>query len=236
MVPASGIPATATRLIAWRIPMKRLSRFLVLAVLGIALVPTAAHAQFLFPLGGFGLGGFGGFGGWPFGGYGYGGWPGYGFGGMPYGYGGFGPNPYLIGRANGLGGWGAYPQATTYITPVVYTVTTPSSTYQRDVPTEPRMRPAVWPAIPYRNAPATDARAFLDLRVPSESAEVSLNGVPMQQSGTNRHFMTPPLAPGKYTFDVRVSWRDAAGKQMTRTRQVEVRPGESQTLDFRTGL
>src|SRR5947209_2430991 len=107
--------------------MSRLSRFLVIAVLGIALVPTAAHAQFfLFPGGGFGggLGGFGGFGGMPY----YGG-----YGGFPYGYGG------------GFPGYVTGPSYYTTVTPIVYTVTTPSSGYIRDVPVEPRMRPAVWP-------------------------------------------------------------------------------------------
>lgn len=203
--------------------MSRLSRYLVIAVLGIALLPTAARAQFVaLPLSGFGNSG------WPFfGNYGY---PG--FGGLGYGFGG---NPYYTGLANGMGGWGYYPPSFTFVTPVVYSVTTPASGYQREVPVEPRMRPAVWPAIPYREAPRSDARARLDVRVPSESAQVSLNGVTMTQTGIDRHYVTPPLEPGSYTFDVRVSWRDASGKEMMRTRQVEVRPGENQSVDFITG-
>jgi uncharacterized protein (TIGR03000 family) len=205
--------------------MSRLSRFLIVAVLGIALMPTAANAQFFgfgYPFGGYGFGG-------PYGGYG-------GFGGLPYGGAWPGGWPY-IGMANGYGGgWGAYPASYTVTTPVVIIASTPASTYRRDVPVEPRVRPAVWPAIPYRAAPRTDARAELDLRVPAESAEVSLNGVPMrQQSGINRRFVTPVLEPGTYTFDVRVSWRDANGKEVTRTRQVEVRPGEKETIDFTGG-
>lgn len=206
--------------------MSRLSRILVLAVLGIALIPATAHAQFF---GGFGwpYGGYGGFGGWPFGGYGgYGSFGGYPLGGFmsPFGYGG--------------GGWGMVTgpsfYSTSFMVPVMYTVSTPSSGYQRDVPVEPQMRPAVWPAIPYRDSPRTDARARLDVRVPSASAEVSLNGVAMQQTGIDRHYMTPPLAPGAYTFDVRVSWRDSAGKQVSEARKVEVRPGESQVVNFIT--
>jgi len=206
--------------------MNRLSRWLVVAVLGIALMPTAARAQFFgygFPFGGYGFGGYGyGFSGYPFGGYGYGGWPyGLGWGGYP------------------MGGWGgnvtgpSYYWTTSYMTPIVYTVSTPSSGYFRDVPVEPQLRPAVWPAIPYRDTPRSDARARLDVRVPAESAEVWLDGVPMrEQSGIDRHYITPRLAPGTYRFDIRVSWRDTAGKEVTRTQQVEVQPGEMQTVSF----
>ena len=212
--------------------MSRLSRFLAIAVLGIALVPTVAHAQIVaLPLGGFGNYGWPFFGGYP----GFGGNPGFGGLGGFGGFGGMGYNPYLRGMANGYGGWGFYPPTYNIVSPVIYSVTTPSSGYQRDVPVEPRMRPAVWPAIPYRNAPRTETRATLDLHVPTVAAEVSLNGVTMQQTGIERHFVTPPLESGTYTFDVRVRWRDAAGKEMTRTRQIAVRPGERQTVDFQTG-
>ncbi len=133
--------------------MSRLSRLLVIAVLGIALGPTAAHAQFVaLPLGGFGNYGWPFFGGYP----GYGGWPG--FGGLGFGgYGMGGGYPY------GYGGWPGYVSgpsyfSTSYMMPVVYTVSTPTSGYRRETPVTPEIRPTVWPAIPYRDAPTTDAR------------------------------------------------------------------------------
>jgi uncharacterized protein (TIGR03000 family) len=216
--------------------MNRLSRYLALAALGLALIPAAAQAQFFggtrFGFGGFGggygFGGMPGFGAWPNGGWPNGGWP-YGTGlngGWPYG--GFAFAPPFVGT-------------TTLVTPITFTVSTPRSAYERDVPVDPRMRPAVWPAIPYRDAPgdvtgasATQdaSQARIDVRVPVASAEVSFDGTPMRQSGLERQFVTPSLAPGTYSFEIRASWRDTAGKQVTRSKRIEVRPGGSQSVDF----
>ncbi len=156
-------------------------------------------------------------GGYPYGGYG--GWGGYG---MPYG--GYG-TPY-----GGYGGWAPYFYGGSYVTPVILTYSTPAAEVA------PRMRPTLWPAIPYRDTPAQGSTAMIDVRVPSPGAEVWFDGVRMQQSGSDRHFVTPPLDPGAtYTFEVRASWNDPSGKTQTRTRQVEVRAGGQQTIDFVAG-
>jgi uncharacterized protein (TIGR03000 family) len=199
--------------------MNTLRSSLALAALTALLAPATAHAQFgLYPWGGYGFGGFS-----PYG-YGYGGYSPYGYGGWGYPWGGgfvTGPRYFYS---------GAYiPPVVAYSTPAVGYVAETAST-------PPRMRPTVNPAIPYRDEAVGDSRAHLDVRVPTASAELWFDGVRMQQSGLDRSFVTPPLQPGSaYTFELRVSWLDAAGKQQTRTRRVDVRAGEQQSVDFLSG-
>jgi uncharacterized protein (TIGR03000 family) len=189
--------------------VKTLSSYLALATLAALLIPANANAQFFGTGSPFGFG-VGGWGGWPYGGYG--GWPYGGYGGWPYG--GFmsGPQYFYSGA---------------YVPPIVYTVSTPAADLA------PRMRPAVWPAIAFRDAPVQGGKAFIDVRVPTATAQVWFDGVLMRQSGVERHFVTPPLTPGEmYAFEIRASWRDVAGKELTRTRRVDVRAGEQQVVDF----
>jgi uncharacterized protein (TIGR03000 family) len=196
----------------------------MLALVATALVPAAAHAQSFGGVGygrwGNPYGAWGGYGGWG-GGYPYGGWGG----GYPYG-GGYGGYPY--------GGWG-YPPSSTTIAPIVYSVTGNTG----DLPA--RARPALWPAIPYRDregsiTPASttsSTQAQIDVRVPTASAEVFFDGVEMKQGGTDRHFVTPALDAGStYTFEIRARWRDAGGKEVTRTRSLDLRAGDTRSVDF----
>jgi uncharacterized protein (TIGR03000 family) len=200
--------------------MKTLSRWLVLAAVGALLAPSAANAQFFggsygspYGWGGYGspYGFGGGWGGWGRG-FPYGGWGGYG---SPYGWGG------------GLGGSWGYPGYVTapQVYPTIYTVTTPGNA--------PRERPTVWPAVAYRDSPVEGGKASIEVRVPVESAEVSIDGVAMKQGGTDRRYITPALTPGStYGFDIRASWRDAAGKDVSRTQHIDFRAGESRVVDF----
>jgi uncharacterized protein (TIGR03000 family) len=53
-----------------------------------------------------------------------------------------------------------------------------------------------------------------------------------EQSGAVRHFESPALKSGKdYTYEVKVRWTEN-GKEVTRTRQVDVRANSSATVDF----
>jgi uncharacterized protein (TIGR03000 family) len=204
---------------------------LTLTILAALAAPTAAQAQIFggfSPLGfanGYNFGGYPyGFGGYP---YGFGGYGGYGGYGMPYGFGGYG-NPY------GFGGYpyGASVTTPTFATPVVYTVTTPRSGSLSNL-ADARVRPALWPAIPYRAASVEGNKAEVEVRVPTASAQVWFDGVQMQQTGTDRRFITPPLTGGStYTFEIRCSWQDEAGKQHTSKKQIEVRPGGSHLVNF----
>jgi uncharacterized protein (TIGR03000 family) len=188
--------------------MKTICRCLVLAALGILLVPAAAHAQFGFFGGspfGVGFGGYGGYGG--LGGYGY-----------PYGgYGGYG-SPY-----GGYGGVNYFSRIS--IVPVLYTASTATA--------PPRMRATEYPAIPYRDTAVDAARAYIDVRLPAAGADVWIDGVRMQQTGIDRRFITPTLDPGStYTMEIRASWPGAGGKQQTRTQRIDVRAGGQQSVAF----
>jgi uncharacterized protein (TIGR03000 family) len=200
--------------------MKTLSKCLILSALGALFVPATAHAQFGF---------FGG--------------PSYGYYSNPYGYGspygyGYSTNPYGYGMQYGGypsygGGYVTGPQyyySGGYVPPIVYSVSTASVTAAN-----PRIRPAAYPAIPFRATPVEGTQARIDVRVPTESAEVWFEGVLMKQTGMDRHFVTPDLESGSvYTMEIRVRWNDAGGKQQNRTERIEVRAGALQAVDFQT--
>lgn len=97
----------------------------------------------------------------------------------------------------------------------------------------PRMRPTLAPAvavIPGNNT------ARLEILVPTADAQVWVQGVKTTQTGTDRQFVSPPLAPGSnYTYTVRARWRGAGGRMVTQTRQVSVTPGRSSQVDFTLG-
>ena len=43
--------------------------------------------------------------------------------------------------------------------------------------------------------------------------------------------MIPPLAEGKYSYEVRATWSDN-GKEVTRAQTIQVAPGRNVTVDF----
>jgi uncharacterized protein (TIGR03000 family) len=69
------------------------------------------------------------------------------------------------------------------------------------------------------------------LRVPAD-AEVWFDGEPTKQTGTLRHFTSPPLTPGKrFVYEIRARWtRD--GKPAEETRRLHVHANEWLNLDF----
>jgi uncharacterized protein (TIGR03000 family) len=105
----------------------------------------------------------------------------------------------------------------------------------------PRTRATLYPAIflpseeTVRAALAGDSepRARLDIRVPTADALIYLDNVLTKQTGLTRSFFTPKLNPAsKYTLQVRVVFRDAAGQERTLQRQVHLRAGDTRQLDF----
>ncbi len=81
-----------------------------------------------------------------------------------------------------------------------------------------------------RPAPS-DNRARIWLTVPAD-AEVWFDGEPTEQAGELRHFVSPPLAPGRsYTYAVRVRWTKG-GKPVEEERRVRVQAGASSRFDF----
>jgi uncharacterized protein (TIGR03000 family) len=81
-------------------------------------------------------------------------------------------------------------------------------------------------------APATDATASISVIVP-DGARVWFNGSATRQGGRVREFQSPPLTPGReFVYNVKAQWRDANGKEVTRTREVDVRAGANVSVDF----
>jgi uncharacterized protein (TIGR03000 family) len=81
------------------------------------------------------------------------------------------------------------------------------------------------------SAPARDNTAHIRLIVPA-GAKVWFGQSATQQTGAVRWFESPQLTPGKqYTYDVKVTWNEN-GKEMTRTRQVDVSANSNTTVDL----
>jgi uncharacterized protein (TIGR03000 family) len=147
-------------------------------------------------------------------GFGYGGfgYPGYGFGYGGYGFG-----------LSGLGSYydpGYYDDGSGYADPGY------------DYP-PPNYRSGSYQPLDTQDdsAPAT-MTTLITLKVPA-NAKVWFNGTKMKQTGTERSFVSPPLLPGySYQYQIRASWTDAQGQTVTRTRDVDLHPGENINLEF----
>lgn len=56
-------------------------------------------------------------------------------------------------------------------------------------------------------------------------AEVTLDGVPTTTTGAVRHYLSPPLEPGRYTYTVAARWGKAGV-----VKEVPCRPGQVVTV------
>ena len=74
--------------------------------------------------------------------------------------------------------------------------------------------------------------ASVEVRVPTEQAEVIFNGVTTKTTGTVRTYQTPRLVPGQdYFYDVVARWPEDS-KQVRRERRVTVSAGQHVVIDF----
>jgi uncharacterized protein (TIGR03000 family) len=86
---------------------------------------------------------------------------------------------------------------------------------------------------PYLSSTATTGpvtTAHLTVTVPAD-AQLSFNGTPIAAAGTLRQFDSPPLAAGKYSYDVLARWTEN-GREVTETQQVVVTAGARVELVF----
>jgi uncharacterized protein (TIGR03000 family) len=92
----------------------------------------------------------------------------------------------------------------------------------------------VYPVQGYVNIPELPANtASIRVTVPAD-AKVWFDDRKTTQTGSERLFESPPLAPGSdYSYDIKVQWRDRDGKEMTQTRRVHVSANASISVDFR---
>jgi len=166
----------------------------------------------------YGGGGYGGCGGGYGGGYGgCGGGYGGGYGGCGGGYGGGGYSTSNYGGGYyGMPAGGFYTSGGYYYAPGTIVQNTPN--YARD--------------SFYMN-PNTANTASVRVLVPNANAEVWFDGNATKQTGTERIFVSPSLAPdNRYIYTVKARWNDN-GQTIDRERRVEFQPGQPVTVDFR---
>jgi uncharacterized protein (TIGR03000 family) len=83
--------------------------------------------------------------------------------------------------------------------------------------------------IKWVNNPDT---VLLEVRVPNDDSEVTVEGKVMLRQGNMRRYVSPPLEPGqRYHYEVRASWVENE-KEINETRRVEVRAGQRVIVDF----
>jgi len=74
---------------------------------------------------------------------------------------------------------------------------------------------------------------YLCVRVPSVRAKVTFDGAATRQTGRERWFVTPPLVPCcSYSYNLAVTWPSNSYTDVTRTRDVAVRAGQTITVDL----
>jgi uncharacterized protein (TIGR03000 family) len=72
-----------------------------------------------------------------------------------------------------------------------------------------------------------------DVQVPAD-AQVFFDGEKTNQTGEQRQFVSPPLAPGReYTYEVRAMWKEG-GREVTESRRLSFRAGDRVRASFRT--
>jgi uncharacterized protein (TIGR03000 family) len=78
----------------------------------------------------------------------------------------------------------------------------------------------------------TGLAALIDIKMPCYG-ELWVDGVPMEQLGTDRLFRSPPLEKGsEYVYTVKARWLDCEGKPVEQTQDVRVHSGERVLLIF----
>ncbi len=83
-----------------------------------------------------------------------------------------------------------------------------------------------------RSALAKEGRAVIRVRLPAADAKVWFEGEGTLQTGKEREFVSPRLEAGAtHTYTVKASWFKE-GKEITREKQVSVRPGAETVVEF----
>jgi uncharacterized protein (TIGR03000 family) len=108
----------------------------------------------------------------------------------------------------------------------------PRSTYYDSYPTYSYQYS---PSSYQSNYPATTSRdtsVLVKVHVPDPNAEIWFEGSKTSQHGTVREFQSPPLDPGRqYTYTVRARWMEN-GREVDRSRAVQVQGGQQVHVDF----
>ncbi len=195
----------------------------VLGLLGLLLAPQEAQAQRYG--GGRGAGWYGGDIGFYQGYYG-----------NPYGWYGYSYPGYTSSYYYPSYGYSYYDNSA--YTPV-YSYQYPTQTYTYAPPTEGQNQLDIiydefgqpWDVA--GETPAANPKLiFLEVRIPA-NAQLWIDNQETKMRGTNRMFVSPPVAQGKdYTYELKAQWNDVNGGLVTRTRNVTVRAGQITPVDM----
>jgi uncharacterized protein (TIGR03000 family) len=73
---------------------------------------------------------------------------------------------------------------------------------------------------------------LVEVRVPTDDSEVTVEGKVMVRQGTVRRYVSPSLVSGaRYVYEVRASWVENE-VEINETRRISVRAGQRVTVDF----
>jgi len=79
---------------------------------------------------------------------------------------------------------------------------------------------------------ATPKAATIEVQVPA-NAQIIVDGVKTNQTGSSRTFITPPLEPGKtFSYEMRVQWAAPDGLAVELTRTVHIKAGRETRVGF----
>jgi uncharacterized protein (TIGR03000 family) len=76
----------------------------------------------------------------------------------------------------------------------------------------------------------SDTSAHVTVTVPP-GAEIWFDGTATTSTGTVRQFESPPLTPGKHSYEILARWNEN-GHEVTQTQRVEVTPGANVSVSF----
>jgi uncharacterized protein (TIGR03000 family) len=75
---------------------------------------------------------------------------------------------------------------------------------------------------------------YLRVLLPQADSELTIDGEPTKQTGTERLFYSPPLQPCRtFTYTLSATWDKNSYTNITRTRKVTVRAGQQVEVDLR---
>jgi uncharacterized protein (TIGR03000 family) len=143
--------------------------------------------------------------------------------------------PGFVGIDIGLGygyGYGPYCPAV-YPVPVPVAVPVVPATPVPSAPQPVAPAPGAPPARPEPLPPPvpTENLAHIHVIVPA-GASLWFNGALTTQLGAERDFTSPSLTPGTaFTYEIKARWMQD-GRPVEQTREVEVRAGQTTTVDF----
>lgn len=188
--------------------MRKTFLILSLAALSLLASGTSVTAHWNTGYGWYGAGYHYGYRPYYYGGYGYG------YGGYGYGYG-YCPSYYYRAYAPY---YYSYPMPIySYVAPVTFAAQAPAATVRQSFYTSPET-----------------GTASMTVRLSDPEAQVWFENQLMTQRGLERLFYASSLTPGmRYTYTVRARWTEN-GRTMDQQRLVDIEPGRTVTIDFRS--